>query len=121
MSESGVDTPVNADTSGAVDRTELRAKLARSLARGGMSGVQVVSWETAQEVLTPKRRELVEELRRNPPKSVRQLARTLNRDKSQVSRDLAALAEHGIIQYEEEGRAKKPRLTQDHLVVEPVV
>lgn len=121
MSESDVGTPLNTGKSEAADRTELRGELARSLARGGMSGVQVISWETAQEVLTPKRREVVGVLGRMSPSSVRELSRELDRDKAQVSRDLAALAEHGIIRYEEDGRVKKPRLTQEHLVVEPVV
>lgn len=121
MSETDVGTPLNTGESEAADRTELRGELARSLARGGMSGVQVISWETAQEVLTPKRREVVGVLGRTSPNSVRELSRELDRDKAQVSRDLAALAEHGIIQYEEDGRVKKPRLTQEHLVVEPVV
>jgi len=121
MSESSVGTTPNADASDGGDNTKLRGEFARSLARGGMSGVQVISWDTAQEVLTPMRRELIEQLRESPPDSVRSLGRDLGRDKGQVSRDLAVLAEHGIIRYDTDGSAKKPRLTQDHLVVEPVV
>jgi predicted transcriptional regulator len=86
-----------------------------------MSGVQVISWESAETVLTPKRRELIETLRETAPESVRGLARELERDKSQVSNDLSTLAELGIIQYEQNGNAKAPRLTQDHIVVEPIV
>ena len=103
------------------DSTELRAEMARSLARGGMTGVQVISWEAADEVLTPKRRELIEALRNSKVESVRALAREVGRDKAQVSRDLGVLAEHGVIQYEKNGNAKQPRLTQQHIVVEPVV
>jgi hypothetical protein len=88
MSESDVGTPLNTGKSEAADRTELRGELARSLAQGGMSGVQVISWETAQEVLTPKRREVVEILGQMSPNSVRELSRELDRDKAQVSRDL---------------------------------
>jgi predicted transcriptional regulator len=86
-----------------------------------MSGVQVISWESAETVLTPKRRELIETLRETTPESVRGLARELDRDKSQVSNDLSTLAELGVIQYEKNGNAKAPRLTQDHIVVEPIV
>ena len=121
LSNTNVGPPLNTGESEAADRTELRGELARSLAQGGMSGVQVISWETAQEVLTPKRREVVEILGQMSPNSVRELSRELDRDKGQVSRDLAALAEHSIIRYEEDGQAKKPRLTQEHLIVEPVV
>lgn len=99
----------------------LRAEMARSLARGGMSGVQVISWDTADKVLSPKRRELIETLQRTDAESVRGLARQLGRDKGQVSRDLGTLAEHGIVQFEESGRVKRPVLTQEHIVIEPVV
>jgi len=44
-----------------------------------------------------------------------------DRDKSQVSNDLSTLAELGIIEYEKNGNAKAPHLTQDHIVVEPIV
>jgi predicted transcriptional regulator len=38
-----------------------------------------------------------------------------------VSRDFGVLAEHGIIECETHGRAKRPKLAQEHLVVEPLV
>lgn len=94
--------------------------MARALARGGMEGVQVLSLETAQDVLTPKRYEIIELLSSEEVESVRALARRLGRDKGQVSRDLAALAEHSIIEYDTDGRSKSPRLTQEHLVIEPL-
>lgn len=103
------------------DRVDRRADMARALARGGMEGVQVLSLETAQEVLTPKRYEIVDLLSREDVDSVRGLARRLDRDKAQVSRDLAALAEHSIITYDDEGRSKTPRLVQEHIVIEPLV
>ena len=52
--------------------------------------------------------------------SVRALARALDRDKGHVSRDLGVLSEHAIVIYETDGRSKSPRLTQEHLVVEPI-
>lgn len=102
------------------DRAERRAQMARSLARGGMDGVQVLSLESAEKVLTPKRRELIDLLRTQDIESVRDLARRAERDKGQVSRDLGVLAEHGVISYEQEGRSKRPYLTQEHIVVEPI-
>ena len=116
MSES---KPPTAD--GDVGRVERRSEMARALARGGMDNVHVVSHETAREVLTGSRYEILDVLSREDIDSVRALARRLERDKGQVSRDLAALAEYGLIEYETDGRAKRPKLAQEHVVVEPLV
>jgi predicted transcriptional regulator len=100
--------------------TDTRLEFARVLARGGMEGSQIISQETADEVLTEKRREIIARLRSQDVDSVRGLARELNRDKAAVSRDLKLLAEHGIIDFETDGQGKRPYLQHDHLVVEPV-
>lgn len=103
------------------ERVQRRSEMARALARGGMEGVKILSLEEADEVLTPKRHELVRALSRDEYGSVRSLARELDRDKAQVSRDLGTLAEHGIVTFETDGRSKRPELTQEHVVVEPFV
>jgi len=103
------------------ERRERRAEMARALARGGMEGVHVISLEQADEVLTPRRKEILEVLSKDEYESVRGLARELGRDKGQVSRDLGLLAEHGIVTFDTDGRSKSPRLGQEHVVVEPVV
>lgn len=102
-------------------RRELRQEMARALAAGGMEDVHVVSRETAATVLTERRREIIRTLERESPESVRDLARRLDRDKAAMSRDLAVLAEHNVVTYEESGRAKRPTLAQQHVVVEPIV
>lgn len=102
------------------DRADRRAEMARALARGGMEGVQILSLESAERVLTPKRRELIETLRTRDIESVRHLARAVGRDKGQVSRDLGVLAEHGVLAYEEDGRTKRPYLVQEYITVEPI-
>lgn len=107
----------SASNTGNADR---RAEMARALARGGMENVQIISHESAQRVLTPKRLEIIRTLRDAGVDSVRDLARRLDRDKGQVSRDLQVLAEHAVIHFEIDGRAKVPRLTQEHLVIEPI-
>jgi len=84
-------------------RQERRAEMARALARGGMEGVHVLSLEQAEEVLTPKRQQIVEAL------------------SQKESRDLKLLAEHAIVSFDTDGRAKRPYLTQEHVVVEPIV
>lgn len=101
------------------ERVDRRQELARTLARGGMEGVAVLSHESAAMALTEKRRELVEVLLDVDVESVRALARRVDRDKAQVSRDLAVLSKHGIVAYEDAGREKRPFLKPDHLVVEP--
>jgi predicted transcriptional regulator len=103
------------------ERRERRAEMARALARGGMEGVHVISLEQADEVLTPRRKEILEVLSKDEYESVRGLARELGRDKGQVSRDLGLLAEHGIVTFDTDGRSKSPRLGQEHVIVEPVV
>lgn len=110
-----------AEPSSSRDGTDRRAEMARALAMGGMENVQIISLDSAERVLTPRRREIIRTLRREEADSVRDLARRLDRDKAQVSRDLQVLAEHAVIHYETDGRAKAPRLTQEHVVVEPVV
>lgn len=103
------------------ERLQRRTELARALARGGMDNVQIISLEEAHTVLTPKRRELIEALSQAGYESIRSLAREIDRDKGQVSRDLAILAEHGIVTFETDGRSKRPLLSQEHIVIEPIV
>jgi predicted transcriptional regulator len=85
-----------------------------------MDGVQVISLEQARQVIPPKRQDIIDELGEREHDSVRALARALDRDKGQVSRDLGALSEHATVTYETDGRSKSPRLTQEHLVIEPL-
>lgn len=109
-----------AESTSSIDGADRRAEMARALARGGMENVQIISLESAQKVLTPKRMEIIRTLREEDVASVRELARRLDRDKGQVSRDLQVLAEHAVIHYETDGRSKAPRLTQEHIVIEPI-
>jgi len=100
-----------------------RGEMARALARGGFGDVHVVSRETATEVLTPRRVELLDTLKERGEAigSVRQLAAAVGRDKGAVSRDLARLAEYGLIEYVDEGASRRPQLTYETIVVEPIV
>lgn len=100
---------------------EVRAKMARALATAGMEGVNVISRKTAHLVLTDRRYELLQTIKHDQPESVRALARMVDRDKGAVSRDLATLCTAGVATYEKNGRAKRPVLAQEHLVVEPIV
>lgn len=98
-----------------------RTRMAMALAENGFEDVVVVRREVGAKVLTEKRRDLIDYLKKNDPDSVRALSRALDRDKSGVSRDLALLAEHQIVELEEVGAAKAPRLATNNVVIEPVV
>lgn len=102
------------------ERNRNRRELARLLAQSGMDSVQVVSHETAREVLTDRRRELLRAIEEYEPASIRELAEELDRDDGQVGRDLHTLAEHALVTFEQEGRGKRPVLTAETVVVEPL-
>jgi len=102
-------------------RIEKRAKLAKTLAKGGMDNVHVISFESARKILTNKKQEIITFLSKNTVNSIQELADNLNRDKSQVSRDLKSLCEHGIVTYEKNGKSKKPMLRNSHIVIEPII
>jgi predicted transcriptional regulator len=68
-----------------------------------------------RELLTDWRMELLEAVMENPPESICDLAGRLDRD---VHDDLYLLAEHDIIHFEEDGRAKKPYVPYDTVRIE---
>lgn len=110
---------------GTDERAEKRRLFRLALAGGPLAGAGhtdtlVLSRESAREVLTPSRVELLDRLRAGTVDSVRALAAELDRDKAGVSRDLARLAELDVIEYQQVGRAKRPRLKHDTVLVEPV-
>jgi predicted transcriptional regulator len=59
-------------------------------------------------LLTPARWSVLEELQRTGPSSLRGLARQLGRDASAVHRDVAALAERGLIEKDADGQLFVP-------------
>lgn len=105
---------------GEAAHVERRAEFARVLARNGYPRVHVLTLDEAADVLTERRREIIDALRTDEYGSVRELARQLDRDKGAVSRDLSILAERGVTTLDREGSAKQPRLRAGTLVVEPV-
>ncbi|MFB6352967.1 MAG: transcriptional regulator, partial [Halobacteriales archaeon] len=86
----------------------------------GYTDVLLLTRKSAREVLTPSRLELVDRLSAGRADSVRALAAELDRDKAGVSRDLARLAELDVVAYDRDGRAKRPRLKHDTVLVEPI-
>lgn len=61
------------------------------------------NWQALFNVLTTKRYELLQHLHRQPERSMRALARALNRDYKRVYEDVQALAEVGLLQQDADG------------------
>lgn len=70
------------------------------------------------KIFTEKRQELIKEVKENPPESISQLAKNLERGKSEVHSDLQILEKHGIVFFKQDGNAKKPRIPYSEIKVE---
>lgn len=112
-----------------MDRTQIpdldkETKLLRTLSTADeeYGDILMLSHDGARAVLAPTRLVLVDYLEDHEVESIRGLARELDRDKGEVSRDLSVLAQHGVVEYEGDGKGtpKRPRLTHDTILVTPI-
>ncbi len=71
-----------------------------------------------RQLLTHRRMELLEAVMEHTPESMRALADRFDQDVHDVHNDLYLLAEHEIVYFEEDGRAKKPYVPYDTVRVE---
>lgn len=69
-------------------------------------------------VTRPKNLELLRTLVGHRPASIRETARLVDRDVRQVHDNLAELEEQGLVEFEEDGRAKRPTVWYDEISVE---
>jgi len=76
-----------------------------------------LSEEEQGRLITPKRLELIRTLRDRGELTVSQLAELLDRRLDTISRDLKALAKHGIVEFKREGRTKRVRLATDIILL----
>jgi len=111
-------TPEDADVD---EELALRNAFSETLAQNGFPDTLVLARERAEDVFHERRLEILDYLQDHDPVSVRALADELGYDKGVVSRDLQRLARLDVIEYEEDGRSKAPRLKHRHIVVEPIV
>jgi predicted transcriptional regulator len=81
----------------------------------------VLRFETVEEVLTPRRKELINTIKNEEVSSVTELSELVGRDKSRVSKDLKELYETDIIEFEEVNGGKSPELKHDIIDIEPIV
>ena len=95
-----------------------RTKFLRALAEAGYEDSLVLRRETAERVMSDERARILEELRDGDVRSIRELARRLDRDAGAVKRDLDVLFECDVIEYEEHGARKAPRLKYESIFVE---
>lgn len=83
--------------------------------------------EEQDRLITPRRLELIRTLRDRGELTISELASEVGRRLDVVSRDLHALAKHGIIELDREGRTKRVRLATELILLyvvaprEPVV
>ena len=98
-----------------------RLDVARSKEEDGEKDVLVLRFETAEEVLTPKRRELISSLQNNDIGSVTELSELVDRDLGRVSKDLKKLYEADVIEFRKDGNSKVPEIKHDRIDFEPIM
>jgi predicted transcriptional regulator len=81
----------------------------------------VLAFETPRQalrLLSDARFELLEAIRSENPESIRELARLIERDVSVVHDDLELLADHGIVEFQQEGRNKRPTVAYEEIRID---
>jgi predicted transcriptional regulator len=97
-----------------------RTRFLRALAAAGYEDSLVLRRETAERVMSDERTRVIEELRDDDVRSIRELSRRLERDAGAVKRDLDVLFECDVIEYDEKGARKAPCLKYENIFVEPL-
>lgn len=109
-----------------VDRGRLHAETRRRIAvaengeplEDAQPTVNFGSYAELSRLLSPANLELLEAIAADQPESIRAAAESVDRDYKQVHRNLSELADIGVIELEERGRAKRPVLAYDGLEIE---
>jgi len=71
--------------------------------------------EELGRILTPRRIELLQKIRELKPSSIKELAEKIGRDFKNVYNDLKVLRGAGFVEFEEDGKSRKPYLPYDEL------
>jgi predicted transcriptional regulator len=77
--------------------------------------------DALERVVSAKNLELVRTIATQEPESIRELARLVDRDIKNVSTAVTQLAELGLVEFEESGRAKKPTVWYDQVEIDIAV
>ncbi|MFB6309017.1 MAG: helix-turn-helix domain-containing protein [Haloarculaceae archaeon] len=81
------------------------------------SRLTVESLETFGRVFRPTNLELLEAIAEHEPESIRELARIVDRHPPEVTENVTELADYGLVELEENGRAKRPRVWYDEIEI----
>ena len=77
-----------------------------------------ISIDELVRILTPRRMELLTKIQELKPNSITELAQKIGRDFKNVYNDLKALAVVGLVEFEGEGRNKRPYLPYEKVKFE---
>ncbi|REA00891.1 hypothetical protein DEQ92_18965 [Haloferax sp. Atlit-6N] len=97
---------------------EAAAKTDAGELTGDHTGVSLPNEAALARVLSEKNLELIRTTAREEPKSLRELARLVNRDIKNVSTAVNDLAELGLVEFEQDGRSKRPVVWYSDIHVE---
>jgi predicted transcriptional regulator len=95
-------------------------EISKVLSRMGYRDVLILKHESAKKILTEKRMEVIETLRKKEVRSIRELSRTLKRGVNVIYEDLQVLAGEGIVDFETQGKNKRPFLRHELIWIEPI-
>jgi len=70
------------------------------------------------QVFTPRAIDLLQAIAQEEPASIREATRLVDRDIKQVSENLERLEEYGIVEFVDEGRAKRPVVPYDEIDIQ---
>lgn len=91
-------------------------EFARKLEEKGYEDILILDKEHAKRI-TPKRQELINVIKKEEIKSIRNLARKVDRDPNNVLDDIKILFELDVINVEKKGRRKIPKMAHKSIAL----
>ncbi|WP_254761495.1 helix-turn-helix domain-containing protein [Natrinema marinum] len=82
------------------------------------STLSVEDLETFGRIFRPTNLELLEAIADHEPESIRELARIVDRHPPEVTQNVTELADYGLIELEQNGRAKRPVVWYDEIDID---
>lgn len=82
------------------------------------AALTIESLDTFGRVFRSTNLELLEAIVEDQPGSIRELARTVDRHPPAVHKHVTELAEHGVVELVDDGRAKRPTVWYDELRID---
>ncbi|MCU4744104.1 MarR family transcriptional regulator [Natronoglomus mannanivorans] len=80
--------------------------------------LSIENLETFGRVFRPTSLELLEAIVENDPSSIRELARMVDRHPPEVTTKINELVDYGLVEFERDGRAKRPVVWYDEIDVD---